>query len=500
MIPNRKDLLLSESLDLYDNLAVVDEVTGRLNAKLQIYPSAFIEWDFELFADDSIDIQKLRESFREHPLTAPALFLEDLTQNRESYSSVATLLSFAGRATKLVLGNKNSNGQSFNFLLTNTKVLSYCLAQDILEYKVIEKGLITPGLPAREIASGEEGKFIDAPLDSNWNLRLEIRKEAMDWLDDKRKSIGSYLTCEAELYQPRRSHLENWESLEKLNLEQSEAMIQNISWLLSYANCGFVAPLYIEAKTYQMSSRDTPSFTTEFASFTTNLQTTSLELLGQSWFVWISDLKALIGCFPAFRSMLSSSGWRETFYFVLIQYFQATRFGDWQIAASAAGAALERLSYQVLVEDEVNPTSKSNHELLFAIDGRTRNTAKSVWNLGSSSSQQNVSVTTKRLMLTLERIGLTATRGHTDANDVLAFLNVRNDAVHPRVSTMDTNERIAVILKAIQWIDEILLWRLGYEGKYLDRIAYGEMMKGTITSHTLVADARYDLTLRDASW
>jgi hypothetical protein len=500
MIPNRKELLLSESLNLYDNLAIVDGVTGRLNAKLQIYPSAFIEWDFELFLDNSIDIQRLRERFRGHPLTAPALLIENLTQNRESHSSVANLLSFAGRATKLVLGNKNSNGQSFNFLLTNTKVLSCCLAQDVLEYKVIEKGLITPDLPAREIASGEEGKFIDAPLDSDWNLRLEIRKEAMDWLDDKRKNIGSYLTCEAELYQPRRSNLGNWESLEKLNLEQSETLIQNISWLLSYANCGFVAPLYIEAKAYQISPIGTSSCATEFASFTTNLQTTNLELLGQSWFVDISSLKAFIGCFSAFRNMLSSSGWEETFYFVLIQYFQATRFGDWQISASAAGAALERLSYQVLVEDEVDPTRKSNHELLFAIDGRTRNTARSVWNLGGGSSQQNISVTTKRLMLTLERIGLTDARGYTDANDVPAFLNVRNDAVHPRVSSIDTNERIAIILKAIQWIDEILLWRLGYEGKYRDRIAHGEMIKGTITSHTLIADARYDLTLRDANW
>ncbi|MBD2428948.1 hypothetical protein [Phormidium sp. FACHB-1136] len=498
MIPNRKDLILSESFDLYDNLAIIDGVTGRLNAKLQIYPSAFIEWDFELFLDDSIDIQKLRESFREYPLTAPALFIENLTQNRESHSSVANLLSFTGRANKLVIGDKNLNGQSFNFLLTNTKVLSYCLAQDILEYKVIEKGLITPDLPKREIASGEEGKFIDAPLDSNWNLRLEIRKDAINWLDDKRKNIGSYLTCEAELYQPRRFHLENWESLEKLTLEQSETLIQNISLLLSYANCGFVAPLYIEAKAYRMSNRDTPSFTTEFASFTTNLQTTNLELLGQSWFVNISSLKAFIGCFPAFRNMLSSSSWGETFYFVLIQYFQATRFGDWQIAASAAGAALERLSFQILVEDEADSLTKDRCELLF--DFKNQGQAKQVWNLGRGFGQENVNITAKRLMLTLERIGLTATRGHTDANDVQAFLNVRNDAVHPRVSAMDTNERIAIILKAIQWIDEILLWRLGYEGKYFDRIACGERMKGTITSHTLVADARYDLTLRDASW
>jgi len=311
--------------------------------------------------------------------------------------------------------------------------------------------------------------------------------------------------CQAQMIQndvrlPCRSSSENWVSLESLDLSEAESTIQNIAWLLSYANCGFTAPIYIEAKSYSLSQGGFPSIDNEFATITTDIQSTSLELLGQSWMTQISDLRSYLRCFESFQKMLSISTWVETFYFVLIQYFQATRLGDWQIAASAAGAALERLSYQILVGDEVNTNARSKHELLFAIDFRTRNQAKKVWNLGNGSGQQDVSVTAKRLMLTLERIGLTAARGYYDANDVPTFLEVRNDAVHPRSGTMDTATRIATILKAIQWIDEILLWRLGYDGKYLDRTAVGEVIKGSITSHTLIADARYDLTLRNAGW
>jgi hypothetical protein len=40
------------------------------------------------------------------------------------------------------------------------------------------------------------------------------------------------------------------------------------------------------------------------------------------------------------------------------------------------------------------------------------------------------------------------------------------------------------------WVDEILLWRLGYDGQYFDRL-----------EHWLTSiSPRYDLTKRDPSW
>ena len=158
--------------------------------------------------------------------------------------------------------------------------------------------------------------------------------------------------------------------------------------------------------------------------------------------------------------------------------------------ASAAGAALERLSYTILVEDETNSTKKANCALLFGISGKERQNAQQRWNLGKGPGQEDISVTGKRLRLLLERIGITKSRGYDDIDDVPLFLEVRNDAVHPRTGSITVEQRWKLINQAIQWIDEVLLWRIGYRGKYLDRI----QQRGNSTT------PRYDLTLRDSSW
>jgi hypothetical protein len=75
----------------------------------------------------------------------------------------------------------------------------------------------------------------------------------------------------------------------------------------------------------------------------------------------------------------------------------------------------------------------------------------------------------KRLQLLLERIGLTQARGYNDIDDVQSFLDVRNDAVHPRVGSMTLSSAGSTSIRAIQWIDEVLLWRFGYSSEYLDR-------------------------------
>ena len=66
-----------------------------------------------------------------------------------------------------------------------------------------------------------------------------------------------------------------------------------------------------------------------------------------------------------------------------------------------------------------------------------------------------------RLSCLLERVGLTQDQ---DADAIQSFLDVRNDSVHPRVSSMTIDQHSQLIGKAIQWVDEILLWRIGYNG------------------------------------
>ena len=147
--------------------------------------------NLNFFLNESVDIASLSESFNKYAFIAPIISVKNLFKKRESYNSASSLQSFFGIATKLILGDPYSRGQSFYFLLTNSKFLSSCLIQDEILYSFYEKGIVTKNLERREIASGLEGKFIDVSLGSTWNLRLEIRKEAMNWLDEKSQSIGA---------------------------------------------------------------------------------------------------------------------------------------------------------------------------------------------------------------------------------------------------------------------------------------------------------------------
>jgi hypothetical protein len=71
------------------------------------------------------------------------------------------------------------------------------------------------------------------------------------------------------------------------------------------------------------------------------------------------------------------------------------------------------------------------------------------------------------------------------------FTQMRNDATHPRSSRVWTTEEISVTFwSAAQWVEEILLWRLGYQGKYRNRA--GDQLT--------CIPPRYNLELRDASW
>ena len=115
------------------------------------------------------------------------------------------------------------------------------------------------------------------------------------------------------------------------------------------------------------------------------------------------------------------------------------------------------------------------------------NNGKYVKRKDESGKNIYLSSTGIRLSCLLERIGLLQ---DIEANSIQDFLDVRNDAVHPRQSAMNIDRRLQLIRKALQWIDEVLLWRIGYKGQYLDRTQ----------EWTTPIPQRYNLKLRDSSW
>jgi hypothetical protein len=406
----------------------------------------------------------------------------------------------SGNASRVFWGDLDVPAHTFHFCLTNTKFQAECLAQYSLQETINERRFTNDEYDNSLRRQRNVGKFIEASLNSIWSVRLEIEKESLQWLDPKNGNIGTRLTCMGELFQPQRAeesdHFPNL--LARVTVSESQEILRNLCQLLSYANGGFTAPIFIEAERYNPEGQDIPRIQTVSAALTTNYQVTSLEQLGRSWLTMGSNLKSFVSCFSSFEKMIAQPFWRDTFYFVLVQYFQAIRSGNWELVASATGAALERLSHAILVEDETDPVKKSKCEFLYDIN--QSNQAKTTWNLGKRTGQENISITGKRLRLLLDRIGLTSSRGYNDMQYVQTFLDVRNDAVHPRVSSMTLNQRWRSILQGIQWIDEVLLWRLGYDGKYFDRIAYAAMRFDSTPSPTLEITPRYDLFSRDPNW
>jgi hypothetical protein len=178
-----------------------------------------------------------------------------------------------------------------------------------------------------------------------------------------------------------------------------------------------------------------------------------------------SDLEAYIRCFSTFDRMGSAAPWKEAFDLILTWYFQAIQPQNTQsrgkplpIVANAVGAALERLGVTILEKE-------------LKIRGLSNSTER-----------------TKRL---LEQIGITKNRGYDDVDYVKTFVGIRNDATHPRAATSLSDYQINRVLhRAIQWVEEALLWRLGYNGKYRDRTK----------NHYASIEPRYDLGTRDSRW
>jgi hypothetical protein len=268
------------------------------------------------------------------------------------------------------------------------------------------------------------------------------------------------------------------------------------SWLLSYANGGYIQPLYVAGHQLDPNSSDQVPCAIALAS-----QTTSLERLGTSWVVPNSDLKVYLGCLPVLERMMKDSYWQEAFDFIVAQYFQAVQPGivAWQVRAIAVNAALERVSYTILVKDlkeERDEEKKRHNELLFKKNyGEDLKNYTTHWQTskysykGSNSKKCYYSQTVIRLSLLLESVGLEESK---DLNLIQDFVGVRNDAVHPisRHDSMTKENREKLIHQATQWLDEVLLWRLGYYGAYLDRFK----------KVGFATEPRYDLKARDSSW
>ncbi len=485
MMPNERELLLQEQVTLYNNIAKFGDAEGRLLAELQIFPSPRIRWSFEQLGVHEAWLPRSGDCSAPQ-ITGHFFTIEKpkITQYRSNIVGPAEIR--AGDTARAIYGDFDAPGHFFKFYFPNFRCLQKAFGKPIWNKQID---------PSRgndqEVGMQEHGRYIEASLDENWSIKLFSSKDANKWLNSEEANIGTLLTTEGSFYQTHFKDIpKNSPSpLQALSLRQVTVVLEDLGSFMAFPNGGYLGPIYIESWQYL---EDTDSSIAAVASQYLN---TTLDNLSISWVADGIKLQPYLECFPTFKVMLNQSShdgtsWKDTYRFVLAQYFQATspKFRGWQVRASSIGSALERLSDMILVQDESHDERKEKCNLLFE-RGKDKQ-ARREWNIGKGEGQEDTNPTSKRLCLMLERIGLTKEHGFSqDLEDTSKFLTVRNEAVHPRAIGIDVKERDRLIWRAVQWVEEVLLWRLGYEGQYCDRLT-GDYFN----------TPRYDLNTRNPDW
>jgi hypothetical protein len=490
-----KDLFLKKKIKLYNNIAKVNSCEGRLLVELEVYPYPRITWEFEVLGDtehnSSDNIFKPETTNEIHSFSGYGFSIKKPYWHTIPFDDTGGCL-IEGNAAQVFYSDIEDTAHKFTFYLPNTRFQFINKRQYSIRKKI--KTSLQSSLNHRDnidvddFLALRDGKFISTAIDDTWSIGLQIWNESLDWLDPKARNTGTLITATGELFQHTQTE-KSFPELQQISLSDALERLKKFSWFLAYANGGYLGPLYITGHEYN-NNINLPQFTQKCTTVL-SYPTTALEQLGTTWITKDSNLEAYVRCFSNFEKMMETT-WKDAFHFVLAQYFQAVQPDRvaWQIVASATGTALERLSYAILIEDENDESEKSKHKLLFEV--RTSKEYKNIWNCGDKyereSGKNYYPKTVIRISCLLERVGLRDDAKELEA--IQTFVSVRNDAVHPIARGFRSEVLSSAINKAIQWIDEILLWRFEYNGEYLDR--------SKNPGHSI--KPRYDLSLRNPDW
>ncbi|HQU36033.1 MAG TPA: hypothetical protein PLR65_05570 [Anaerolineales bacterium] len=453
-----KDFLLKDKINIYNNLAKSGESSGRLSVVYNVYPAPAIFWEFEP-ESKSIGLPK-HDTKGEliKPFECNNFSMSNPSSDRV-YLMGGEILT--GSTARSISGNLDIKGKYFTFFLPNAKFQelgasgkNYLIKE--INYKNTESSSVL-GENSRE-------GFAEMTFENGITLTLHTPTESLDWLKADR-SIGTYITTEGKL------SVENeWSILEAVDF------LYDISLLLSFANGGFVAPIVVA-----MTPLD---FEKEYPIVYTAYLVDSVEHVAGTWLDRKSNIGDLIKCTPSFQKMLQSEQWKENYAYILMWYFQSIQHQGiqlggkpWPVVANALGTALEKLASIILVEEK---------GVVAGAD------------LYGDNKKPKMNLETKIRKL-LETIGLPvvgpkySVKGlKYGSHDYLWwFVKMRNDATHPKsIHDWKQHEINMFLGSAIQWVEETLLWRLGYDGGYINKIGNG----GYFSS------PRYNNDLRDSSW
>ena len=435
-----RDLILKPSQGIYNNIAEFENIKGRLTLDLQITPSPLLLWEFECVdhsALERVNAEKMANhlfdkslnniSANEIEIISPRCRHVHWRGDKKDGNRYGEL-GAKGFSREFYVGDINQKITDLVFYLPNLRIHSISEDHNLLKED------------ARSRFENKSTFIFERAITDNWIVSLETDHSAFEWLDKAKGNTGTLITTRGTLHQ-----IGN-EMKKDLAFAEMQIITDRLSLLLSFANGGHTSPILYEG--YRIPQTEDSS-AEAFKYFNAKSRITPIERLTKTWYIRESGLANLVRCYQRFASVFDNDFWHESFLFILENYLLATSTLTWQIAASAIGAIIERLSFLVLVEDEIIPELKEkNNKLFYPRSGQT----------------------IERIKQTLIKIGLSKDRDINDVDHIENFVAVRNDAVHPVSREMTEEQRWESIRYGLQWAEEIILWKLGYTGWYLNRI------------------------------
>jgi hypothetical protein len=444
-----KDLVgQQENVELFNNIGHLDNLEGRLTVWLTINQTPRVHWEFEAargeYNFDSLSCDPPPQRLTSWDGSDPQLVVEKPTftfrggQRRQS----------RGYAEQALYGDIDADAHYFDFYLPNTDFLREAIGSDL--------ATITKALKCETFV---------VEISNGWSVELSTSQDALDWLKPEVQNRGSMITLKVRLFQTKQPSTKIQDLL-SISLSDASKMLSDLCLMLSYVNGGYVKPIYAIAKRFVNLETDRIVIE-DVTSLAEAPLIVPQEELGQGFirYFGMKDLLDFVQCFPAFQRMLQTPHWKEKWIVLLEWYFQAIPRPSGRrrnvllpVVANALGTLLENLARIILVEE------------------------------GTLSNNQFKQLSLKdRINELLSRLGIVG-----DNLVVDDFVAIRNNSTHAKSTALSLTDmqQWEVVQKAVQWVDEVVLWRLGYGGQYRERSLYS--IQGI--------QPRYDLSRRDPSW
>lgn len=436
-----KDLIgQQEDIELFNNIGCLDTAEGRFTVWLAINHTPRIYWEFEAARGEYNPLSLSCD--QPHKLTSwdgshPQLLVEKPTFTFQG----GPRRQSRGYAEQVVYGDINAKAHYFDAYLPNTDFLREATGGNL-----------------EDITKALKNESLKAEIGNGWSIELSTTQEALDWLKPEKQNRGSMITLKIRLFQTEQGSTKVQELATK-SLADAQQLFYDLCLMLSYMNGGYVQPVYIIAKKFTENEIEQIGIE-DVAALAEAPLIVPQEEIGQGFIrdYGIKDLLDFIERFPSFQQMLQTPHWREKWLVIIEWYFQAIlRPGGRRrnvllpVVANALGTLLENLAWIILNED-----------------------------LRAKA----------RIKKLLNRIGISG-----EDLKVEDFVDIRNHSTHAQIKktksiSLTEIEQWEVVLQAVQWVDEVILWRLGYGGQYRERMLRFD--KGI--------QPRYDLSLRDSNW